>query len=188
MGARSIYEKICPACAGVVARAAERCPCGYGFGSEDADATQQSLDDEQLYETYLAARLDQGLEALELARAALRARPGDYGCAMRVMQHVHELQVLRRELEGQRAKLAVAPEAPARVGHRASPVPTDAFRAAQSERAEVVARRTAPGICSACGCPSAANGTRCTCGGPARSTPDIAADIARADSDSIDKP
>jgi hypothetical protein len=178
MGARSIYEKICPVCAAVVAREAERCPCGHDFAGTVVQAMQQAAVDEELYETYLTARLDQGLEALERARTALRDHPGDYVRATRVMEHVHELQGLRRELESQRAKIAVARP---RMEDAASNAPTPAFRAAQTARAEAIARRTAALACSACGSPLEAGIARCACGQSAEPATGRTPDISRPD-------
>lgn len=167
MGARSIYDKACPTCAAVLPRDAERCACGHDFASKDADAMQQTAVDDELYETYLTARIEQGLEALELARAALRANAGDYTRALHVMQQVHELRALRLELDGQRAKLAAARHPTKPPGEHASDVPTEAFRAAQAERADAVARRAAARGCSKCGCALEGGVSRCGCGEPA---------------------
>lgn len=169
MVAGSIYRKTCPACAGVLGREVARCSCGHVFVTEDAGIGGQPSD-EDAYEAYIAARIEQGLEALELARAALRALPGDYTRALRVMQQVHELQALRLALESQRA--GAGPDAGAETRcpvDRGFATPTEAFRAAEAARAEVVARRTAGGRCPACGCPLAAGSTQCACSARTRS-------------------
>lgn len=178
MGARSIYQKACPACAAVVERELERCSCGHVFPPDGADIDQAA--DENLYEAYLTARIAQGLETLEHARAALRAVPGDYARAVRVMEQVHELRLLHRELEAQRAEAEPSgDDAPCRP-ERAFATPTEAFRAAQAARAEIIARRVAARACSTCGARLEAGTARCPCGAAAEPTPAGASGARRA--------
>lgn len=156
MGTHDIDEKACPACAAVIGREAERCSCGHLLVESDQS-------DEELYEAYLAARVEQNLEALEQARAALRALPGDYARALRVLEQVHELRMLQRELERQRAP-AEADLPPQAVNHGFA-TPTDAFRVAQARRAEAIARRLSERACPACDARLGAAATRCdACG------------------------
>ncbi|HEY8554774.1 MAG TPA: hypothetical protein VIL43_09580 [Burkholderiales bacterium] len=136
----------------------------------DAGGESSSLADEELFETYLAARLQQALEALDAAREALAAEPGDLNRALAVMRRLRELREAQAELERQRARVAAVREAagmPA-ASHeppaRATPGPE--FRALQAEKARRVmaalARR--PRTCPQCQAPVDPDEERCGCG------------------------
>lgn len=135
--ARSLYQKACPNCAALQPVANDVCECGYSFdsttavGASDAALTQ----DEELFIIYLGARVDQARGALENARLALAAKPGDFAKAVAVMEAVHELRVARDDLD---AELARHPQGTALLETRAaaqSAQPSDEFRAQQAARA-----------------------------------------------------
>jgi ribosomal protein L40E len=76
--ALSIFQKLCPTCTSSIPVDAERCDCGYVFESEgnnDASPVENALRDEELYETYLAARTAQAHEAVRAAEDALAEEP-----------------------------------------------------------------------------------------------------------------
>lgn len=69
----SIFQKPCPACAASVSVSATRCDCGHDF--ESSAHTQSTLEttlrEEELYESYLAARAEQARQAARTADEAL---------------------------------------------------------------------------------------------------------------------
>jgi Uncharacterised protein family UPF0547 len=136
---RSVFQKACPNCAAMVPLDTERCDCGYSFSvgtapdSDDEDTPMSQ--DEELYVAYLGARVEQARSALESARTALVARPGDFGKAVAVMEAVHELRASREELT---AEITRHPQAAARLPQdkgAASAQPSEEFRAEQAARA-----------------------------------------------------
>ena len=62
-----IYHKDCPRCATTVATYISRCECGFSFdGNEEADPAarlEALIEEERLYEEYLAARAKQAMAA-----------------------------------------------------------------------------------------------------------------------------
>lgn len=139
----SIYQKPCLACGAVLSIDAKRCECGYFFDSIDKSTLppeQQALQEEELFEAYLAARIDQVVATVELARAELVADMSNQRKADNLLRTVKEALALRDERDAQAAKiaqiresLASEPEAP-----HLSAQPTDAFRAQQSTKAEKI--------------------------------------------------
>lgn len=163
----SIFQKNCPACATLLRLEDERCECGYVFDGnpETADAAQQAVE-EDLFEAYLAARVDQALASLLDARNELAATPGNFDKASQVMRRVHELRVLRDDLDTQRSKSSVAR---ARVedlrATAASEGSTETFRAMQTARAERIAGGMASvRTCPACQATAASDAAHCPCG------------------------
>jgi len=138
----SIYQKPCPACGAVVSVDARRCNCGHAFESSTGiDARlpeEQVLQEEELFEAYLAARIDQAVATVEAARAELAANMSDHHKADKLLRTVQEALALRDERDAQAAKIAQIreslsskPDAPA-----LSAKPTEAFRAQQAAKAE----------------------------------------------------
>ena len=85
--------------------------------------------EQELFVSYLIARVEQAREELDAVRRELEGQPGDLGKAMEVMEAVQNLRIARVELDQ-------------RLG-RASPFsdaiqdqPSDEFRAQQSARAQ----------------------------------------------------
>lgn len=151
MSAYSIYHMPCPACGTVVSTDTKRCDCGYAFGSTDETSLlpeEQALQDEELFEAYLAARVDQTVTKVEAARTELAADPSNLLKADRLLQVVQEALILRDERDAQAAKTAQAramalaaratfspetPDSPAQ-----SDRPTETFRAQQAARADKI--------------------------------------------------
>lgn len=173
MTSGSIFQKTCPGCAAVLRPEDEHCECGYIFDADPqvASAAQQAVE-EELFEAYLTARVDQALASLLDARGELANAPQNFDKAALVMRRVHELRVLRTDLETQKTKSVAARDlaenlrAAGTSENESTPdTPTDAFRAAQATRAQQVA---SPGAivrtCPACHAAAAEGATRCSCG------------------------
>lgn len=159
--AAGIFQKPCPACATLLAREATGCECGYLFDADDTDGDEaQQLLQEELFETYLTARLQQSLADLEAVRTALAATPTDTKKAYAVLRQVQILQQQRLELLAQHEKTAALRE---RMAANGAPV-SDEFRAAQAARAaKIVERQASPATCAHCGAIITADIGRCTC-------------------------
>jgi hypothetical protein len=102
----SIYRKNCPSCSAVNLSEAERCSsCGWSFlDPATLAAEQQALEQAQLLEDYLCARVDQSLAVVESARAELAREPASFERAARVLRAVQEAAERRRELDAQKAQ------------------------------------------------------------------------------------
>ncbi len=139
----SIYQKPCPACGAVVAVETQYCTCGYGFESVSTDERlpeEQALQDEELFQAYLLARIDQAVETVEAARAEFAAETSNRRKTDKLILAVQEALALRDECDAQTLKIAqlreslpVNPEAPS-----LSAQPTEAFRAQQAAKAEKI--------------------------------------------------
>ncbi|MDH5513015.1 MAG: hypothetical protein OEY27_07375 [Gammaproteobacteria bacterium] len=139
----SIYQKPCPACGAVVSIETRSCDCGYAFESQKADqqpVEELALQEEELFQAYLTARIDQAVEAVEAARSVFAAEPSNQRHTSKLIQAVQEALALREECEAQARKIAqlreslpARPEAPS-----LSTQPTEAFRAQQAVRAEKI--------------------------------------------------
>jgi hypothetical protein len=134
----------------------------------DSPAT---VTDEELFCDYLGARLQQALEVLNAAREALLAQPQDYRLAMDVMRKVYDLRDLKKQLEYQRGRLNAARHAAGLAPVQdnnvfVAEVPTDGFRAAQTEQAEKImaALKAQPRTCPSCQAMLSRNTERCSCG------------------------
>lgn len=158
--ATGIFQKPCPACATLLAREATACECGYLFDAEDADGDEaQQLAQEELFETYLTARLQQSLADLEAARTTLATAPNDTKTAYAVLRQVQTLQQQRLELQAQQEKIAALRARVAGDG-----AASGEFRAAQAARAaKIVERQASPATCAHCGAAIAPDIGRCTC-------------------------
>ncbi len=77
-----ILHKDCPRCATTVATYITHCECGFSFdGNEDADPAarlEALVEEERLYEEYLAARAKQAIAAAADAEAAMFEEPDLY--------------------------------------------------------------------------------------------------------------
>jgi len=69
----SIFQKPCPACAASVSVSAARCDCGHDFESSahPLSTLETTIREEELYESYLAARAEQARQAARTADEAL---------------------------------------------------------------------------------------------------------------------
>ncbi|MBI3547055.1 MAG: hypothetical protein HY081_10795 [Gammaproteobacteria bacterium] len=145
MSAFSIYQKPCPACGALVSTSAQRCDCGYAFGSgNDAPLPEeQVLQDEELFEAYLTARVDQMVAAVETARVELMADPNNSRKTVNLVQAIQEALSLRDQREAQAAKILDARQQ-LQIAHGKNPLennsstPTDAFRAQQAAKVEKI--------------------------------------------------
>jgi hypothetical protein len=151
MSAYSIYQKPCPACGTVVSTGIKRCDCGYTFGHSDETPLlpeEQALQEEELFEAYLAARVDQTVAKVESVRTELAADPTNLRKADRLLEVVQEALILRDERDAQAAKTAQAREAAQAARRKITPAapdvpvqsdrPTEAFRSQQVAKAEKI--------------------------------------------------
>ena len=151
MSANSIYQKPCPACGTAVSTGIKRCNCGYTFGSTDETALlpeEQALQEEELFEAYLAARVDQTVAKVESMRTELAADSANLRKADRLLKAVQEALILRDERDAQAAKTAQARKAAQAARREIAPTasdvpvqsdrPTETFRAQQAARAEKI--------------------------------------------------
>jgi hypothetical protein len=143
-----------------------------GTVPEGNETAAQAATDEELFEAYLAARVQQALEALNSAREGLAAAPDDLARANQVMRRVHELRDLRAQFDAQHARVNDArraaglqpAEAASSNGEQATPTPH--FRAAQAEQAAriMAALSAKPRTCPSCQALLEANALQCHCG------------------------
>ena len=104
----SIFQKPCPACASGVSLAADRCHCGHVFESSAQNQSPQeaALRDEELYESYLAARAEQARQAAHHAEEA-RAEKSDVDQRMSAAELAVEVaNAVETDLATQRAKIS----------------------------------------------------------------------------------
>ncbi len=104
----SIYQKPCPACGMVISVDAKNCDCGYSFeppGNNDLLSEEQALQEEELFEAYLAARVDQVVAEVESARAELMADISNHRKADKLLRMVQDALALRDERDAQAAKI-----------------------------------------------------------------------------------
>ena len=104
----SIFQKPCPACASSVSVATDRCRCGHVFESSAQDQSPQeaALRDEELYESYLAARAEQARQAAHHAVEA-RAEKSDDDQRMSAAELAVEVaNAVETDLATQRAKIS----------------------------------------------------------------------------------
>jgi hypothetical protein len=154
--------------------AAADCTCGYRAGGPDGEPASllQTANEEELFETYLSARLNQAIEELNAARLILTQKPGDLNQAVHVMRRVQELRTLQNELRTQRARLAEARIAagleplPPPGETAAESAPRETFRASQAEQAAKIMAALAqqPRTCPSCQALLTDQATQCHCG------------------------
>ncbi|WP_372522365.1 hypothetical protein [Sulfuricaulis sp.] len=177
MSTYSIYQKPCPACGMVVSTGAKRCDCGYAFGYSDETALlpeEQALQEEELFEAYLAARVGQTVEKVESVRTELAADPANLRKADRLLEVVQEALILRDERDAQAAKTAQARKAAQAARGEITPDvpvqsdrPTEAFRAQQATKAEKIVEafaNTETKNCPHCKTVLPVTSTLCFCG------------------------
>jgi hypothetical protein len=149
MSRYSIYQKPCPACGTAVSTDSKLCDCGFSFESSTEDVLlpeEQQLQDEELFEAYLEARVDQTVAMVESARAEFATDPVNPHKADRLLEAVQEALTLRDERDAQTAKTAQARENVRAAREKIEPAmseapimstqPTEAFRAQQAAKAE----------------------------------------------------
>ena len=139
----SIYQQPCPSCGLLVSTESASCKCGYSFESAGTDGTrpeEQALQEEELFEAYLAARVEQTVAALEAARAEFNADKFNPRLADKLVSAVGEALALRDERDAQAKKIRLLREslAPETEAPSLSAQPTEAFRAQQAAKAEKI--------------------------------------------------
>lgn len=136
------------------------------FKSE-SDAGPQTGNEEELFCDYLAARLEQALEALNQARNDLTGQPQDLARAAQVMRQVHELRDLKKQLELQRKRVDATRQAAGLepLIRQAESNGTAEFRAVQSEQAAKIMAALAaqPRTCPTCQTPFLSGVEQCGC-------------------------
>ncbi len=105
----NIYQQSCPECAALLSWDTTRCECGRTFETHNLNAdslpSAQTLDEEELYASYLAARLEQAAIKLDTKRTELSTYPKNFDSAMEVMRALQEVRTARGELDAQTAKV-----------------------------------------------------------------------------------
>ncbi len=101
-------EKTCPQCKVVVAASEARCACGHEFDDSshiDSPPSEELVAKaEQLYETFLGARLARARRAVNDARLALARDPRNRAKAQNVRLAEKEARTLQMQLAAQVAK------------------------------------------------------------------------------------
>jgi len=139
----SIYQKPCPACGTIASVDSKTCACGHSFDSVDEvglPLEEQTLHEEELFQAYLSARVEQVVSMVELARAELLADMSNVQKADKLLRTVQDALALRDECDAQAAKIAhlreslsIKVDTPVMTDQ-----PTDSFRAKQSSKAEKI--------------------------------------------------
>ncbi len=109
MTARSIFQKICPGCMITLPSDAHACSCGYQFDHDDTDPTLTSeeirVKAEELYESYLAARVEQATSSVMSAQAEFARDPESPLKSQRVADAIRESETARAALSEQSARV-----------------------------------------------------------------------------------
>jgi hypothetical protein len=100
----SIFTKDCPQCAETNAAYAVRCKCGFSFGADDGAESQTeeeiALEEEKLYQEYLAARARQASGTADDATKLAAAQPANQA-------KLNEAEQAKAGVEGTQAELKV---------------------------------------------------------------------------------
>jgi len=107
---RSIFQKVCPGCMANVALDARECSCGHQFDHDDTDSDLSSEEirvrAEELYESYLAARAEQAVNAVKTIQAEFARDPANQDKSRRVATAIEEMQAAEAAWAAQSAKIA----------------------------------------------------------------------------------
>lgn len=169
----SIYRKTCPSCSAVNLSDAEQCTsCGWSFlDPATLAAEQQALEQAQLLEDYLCARVDQSLAVVEAARAELVRDPANFDRAARVLRAVQEAAERRRELDAQKAQTQEIRDTIAELQSQTEPAmtaqPGSAFHEKQAARASAAMAKfegTETRNCPKCRLTLPVSTSMCLCG------------------------
>ncbi len=108
----SIFTKDCPHCGETSSASTNSCQCGYIFEAvtDSLEAVEQVSQEEEVYEAYLAARLDQARIAAEKAIELLTQDPMDKAKAAEADQANSQLSEINAEYENQLEALDQAQE------------------------------------------------------------------------------
>ena len=124
--ARSIFQKVCPACMITIPLDAHQCSCGHPFDHDDTDKMLTSeeirVQAEELYASYLAARVDQAASALMSAQADYARDPGNQQKSNMVGSALDEADAARAALAAQSARIAEMKKALPPAAARAVPI------------------------------------------------------------------
>ncbi len=161
----SIFQKYCPHCGASGPKDALRCSCGYSFQFNQAQvALSRTLEDEKLFEDYLAARLKQASQGLIEAETMHQADPRDPKKAAKVAKALEAAETIRKELAAQTTKTAELTKS-LQVGYAAKSVEAGRIRLAK-EAEHAVQKASARRIKTCPRCKIAVPGdiARCKCG------------------------
>lgn len=107
--ARSIFQKICPGCMITLPLDALVCACGHQFDHDDTDESLSSeeirVKAEELYESYLAARVEQATGNVMSAQAEFARDPESPVKSQRVADAIQESEAARVALSEQSARV-----------------------------------------------------------------------------------
>lgn len=127
MTARSIFQKVCPECMATVPLDTRECSCGHHLDHDDTNAVLSSeeirLKAEELYENYLAARVEQAAKAVKTSQAEFARDPTNTGKSDHVASAIHEVQLAESALAAQSARVAEMKKALLYTVRPAAPVP-----------------------------------------------------------------
>ena len=127
MTARSIFQKVCPECMATVPLDTRECSCGHQLDHDDTDAVLSSeeirLKAEELYENYLAARVEQAAKAVKTSQAEFARDPSNTGKSDHIASAIHEVQLAESALAAQSARVAEMKKALLSTVRPAAPVP-----------------------------------------------------------------
>ncbi|HSD97919.1 MAG TPA: zinc ribbon domain-containing protein [Sulfuricaulis sp.] len=127
MTARSIFQKVCPECMATVPLDTRECSCGHHLDHDDTDAVLSSeeirLKAEELYENYLAARVEQAAKAVKTSQAEFARDPSNTGKSDHIASAIHEVQLAESALAAQSARVAEMKKALLSTVRPAAPAP-----------------------------------------------------------------
>jgi hypothetical protein len=128
--ARSIFQKVCPECMATVPLDTRECSCGHHLDHDNADAVLSSeeirLKAEELYENYLAARVEQAAKAVKTSQAEFARDPSNTGKSDHIASAIHEVQLAESALAAQSARVAEMKKALLPTVRPAAPAPVAA--------------------------------------------------------------
>lgn len=107
--AMSIFQKICPGCMITLPLDTHVCACGHPFDHDDTEGSLSSeeirVKAEELYESYLAARVEQATGSVMSAQAEFARDPESPVKSQRVADAIQESEAARVALSEQSARV-----------------------------------------------------------------------------------
>lgn len=108
---RSIFQKVCPSCMITLSLDNKQCPCGHAFDTNNAGESTPSseeirLNAEELYENYLAARVEQAVKSAKVAQADFARDPGNPKKSKHITRAIDEAREARTNLAAQKQRVA----------------------------------------------------------------------------------
>ncbi|MCR4300578.1 MAG: hypothetical protein NUV51_03135 [Sulfuricaulis sp.] len=134
MTARSIFQKICPGCMITLPLDARVCSCGHQFDHDETDISLSSeeirVKAEELYESYLAARVEQANNSVMSAQAEFARDPANSQKSQLVADAIRESEKARAALSEQSVRVRELKKALPAVSppSRTLPAPTAPIR------------------------------------------------------------